>query len=723
MQSIKVEGTSCKPQATTPLHRPILNWRCCRHLIILSILVFGFQSCRLPEITDKPYMGFTPLPYDLPTEPNVGAITYGFLTFHSTLIAHHMDDGIPWQEALEGSPFPESLEQNIQTRLQKTLTTQKIYLALTPLAKMRNDLSENWGAQPGEPRTGAWADRDFDSPEVKIAYLNYCRRMIQRFDPDYLAYAIEANLWPLEDPAGFMRLGRFLAEVYFTLKAEFPELPIFLSLIVEDDAKFNSRLHYTNGLLDLSDYVAASTYPFTQPTVMGNAANVGPHWFQKIIDLAPDKPFAIAETTFIAEDLIFPGTTISSDVHQQRDYMEFLLRDAVQKQAEFVTWFVPIDYDRLWDKVGTPEAEWARTWRDSGLLDENLSPRPALKVWDAYLFGVGDTQWVLNFTPFFQRGESHGGLPQALVWNDPSVMRAGDEFWMWLSGGFSREGVQIYRFTSVNGIDWTIANGGNPVLVPGNKATGDFDWLGVETPVVIKVGDTFHMYYSAFKNGQFPFLTMGHAVSPDGDHWQKLGEVTGISNVVGQYAGNPWGWLARGEPAAAYIDGTFLLYFTDVKCRTDECTAEPIPIRGISLAVSKDGHNFQQIGTQPILLPDENVYPAAHGWEGFTTPWVVPVNGKLELYVANFRTVNGKSVHRGISRFASTNGIHFDPVSHHIVLPTENRWSRWHVRAPSVVDHDGTLYMWFAADDFEEGVTDPLTARTGLGLATLPGKP
>jgi predicted GH43/DUF377 family glycosyl hydrolase len=301
-------------------------------------------------------------------------------------------------------------------------------------------------------------------------------------------------------------------------------------------------------------------------------------------------------------------------------------------------------------------------------------------------------------------------------------MRVGDEFWMWLSGGFSREGVRIYRYTSPNGVDWTIANGGNPVLVPGNKGSGDFDWLGVETPVVIKAGETFHMYYSAFKNGQVPLLTMGHAVSADGDHWQKLGEVAGITDVVGQQAGNPWGWLARGEPAAAYIDGTFLLYFTDVKCRNNDCTAKPAPQRGISLAVSKDGHHFQQVGSQPILLPDENEYPAAHGWEGFTTPWVVPVNGQLELYVANFRTINGQSVHRGISRFVSSNGINFNPVSHHVVLPTENRWSRWHVRAPSVVEHAGTLYMWFAADDFEEGVTDPFEAITGLGLATLPSQ-
>lgn len=54
-------------------------------------------------------------------------------------------------------------------------------------------------------------------------------------------------------------------------------------------------------------------------------------------------------------------------------------------------------------------------------------------------------------------------------------MRVGNEFWMWLSGGFSRDGVKIYRFTSANGLDWTIANGGKPVLVPGDKDADDFE--------------------------------------------------------------------------------------------------------------------------------------------------------------------------------------------------------------------------------------------------------
>ena len=58
--------------------------------------------------------------------------------------------------------------------------------------------------------------------------------------------------------------------------------------------------------------------------------------------------------------------------------------------------------------------------------------------------------------------------------------------------------------------------------------------------------------------------------------------------MVGTVDGNRWGWLARGEPAALYRDGTFYLYFTDVRCRQADCKGSPGAIRGISLAALLD---------------------------------------------------------------------------------------------------------------------------------------
>ncbi len=163
---------------------PIRYLRYLHYTLFFLMTAFALLSCRSPEIRVKPYLGFTPLPYDLPTEPGVELITYGFLVYRGTLIAHHLDEGVPWQQSYAGMPFPDSLEHDIQTRLENTTAAQKVYLAVTPIAKPRNELAANWGEQFNQSRTGEWATRDFDSPEVKIAYLNYCRRMIQRFNPD-----------------------------------------------------------------------------------------------------------------------------------------------------------------------------------------------------------------------------------------------------------------------------------------------------------------------------------------------------------------------------------------------------------------------------------------------------------------------------------------------------------------------------------------------------------
>ena len=224
-----------------------------------------------------------------------------------------------------------------------------------------------------------------------------------------------------------------------------------------------------------------------------------------------------------------------------------------------------------------------------------------------------------------------GGTPLLVAaplqnWNDPSVMKEGSTYWMWASLGMQGggKGVSIYRLTSTDGLNWKLANGGKPVLEPGSR--DQFDWYGVETPAVIKAGGKYHLYYTAYfrpdPNTGGHLFTMGHATSSDGDNWTKLGELTSLTDVVGRKEGNPWGWLARAEPAPLFVDGTFYLYFADVHCRRNDCTGAPGANRGISLATSKDGHNFKQSGSEPVLLASSS-YPESEGWEGYSTPWAM----------------------------------------------------------------------------------------------------
>lgn len=75
--------------------------------------------------------------------------------------------------------------------------------------------------------------KDFDDPDVITAYINYCRDMIKRFKPDYMAYWIEVHYVATKKPSQWPGFLKFAKEVYTTLKAENPSLPIFVSFSMD----------------------------------------------------------------------------------------------------------------------------------------------------------------------------------------------------------------------------------------------------------------------------------------------------------------------------------------------------------------------------------------------------------------------------------------------------------------------------------------------------------
>ncbi len=316
-------------------------------------------------------------------------------------------------------------------------------------------------------------------------------------------------------------------------------------------------------------------------------------------------------------------------------------------------------------------------------------------------------------------------------WNDPSVMKEGSTYVMWASLGLQGggKGVSIYRLTSPDGVNWKLANGGKPVLAPG--ARNEFDWFGVETPAVIKVDGKYHLYYTAYLNPDpikgGHLFTMGHATSTDGDNWTKLGELTSLTKVVGQKEGNPWGWLARAEPAPVYRNGKFHLYFADVHCRRSDCGGQVNANRGISLATSTDGHNFQQSGAEPVLLASSS-YPESEGWEGYSTPWAMLDGPDVLLFADVFRKAGERRFQTRIASYRSRDGIHFEEMQRDAIGVEGNPWATMSVRAPTVIIDGGEFKMWFAGDSFDPDnkPKDMLAAirggqlRMGIGMATKP---
>lgn len=290
------------------------------------------------------------------------------------------------------------------------------------------------------------------------------------------------------------------------------------------------------------------------------------------------------------------------------------------------------------------------------------------------------------------------------LWNDPSVMREGDHYTMWASLGFAGgTEVYIYRLTSPDGKNWTVSNSGKPVLSP-DKNSDDFN--GVETPAVIKVADTYHMYYSFYPDKPNELTSMAHATSKDGINWTKLGPLTSLTDKIGEQNFNNWGWLARAEPAPVYYDGTFYLFFTDVKCRASDCkSGSPNALRGISLATSKDGHNFKQVGNEPVLLQTD-AYSAREGWEGYTTPWAYHDGENFQLYVGVLKYVNQNSITQAIAHYQSVDGKVFTEVETDIVTPASQPWAKIATRAPTVIEENGVVKMWYAGDSADPSNLD-----------------
>ena len=95
----------------------------------------------------------------------------------------------------------------------------------------------------------------------------------------------------------------------------------------------------------------------------------------------------MAETGFQAEDFVLGGqVAIPGNARWQARYVRWLFREADALNARFVVWFVPRDYDLLWERLermGLPEL--FKSWRDTGLRDEHGHDRPSLRIWDAWL--------------------------------------------------------------------------------------------------------------------------------------------------------------------------------------------------------------------------------------------------------------------------------------------------------------------------------------------------
>ncbi|MCA9142654.1 MAG: hypothetical protein H6821_09115 [Planctomycetaceae bacterium] len=319
---------------------------------------------------------------------------------HGDHITIFHDVGIPWEEALTGNPYPADLEKQIERELAVTKRFSDTGFVVSFLGSDRRHLSQNLGPSGTENRSGDWATRDFNHPEVNKAFLNYCRDMIERFQPRGLCYLAEVDsaMTDVNDP-DFKKVLAMSQVVYSTLKTEHPDIKVFAEFNLGDEAYMDKRRDVIEAMLPWTDLFALSVYPASYDSIGGNGAKVTDEWFDLAKEISGDKPIAILETAFPAEPSMHPtlGIRIQGESKRllipggpksQALYIKTLLESANRLDMEFVNLWTVRDMDELFDTLANGQNEFADPlWRlvqDTGLYDEIGKPRRSLDVWEAW---------------------------------------------------------------------------------------------------------------------------------------------------------------------------------------------------------------------------------------------------------------------------------------------------------------------------------------------------
>lgn len=200
-----------------------------------------------------------------------------------------------------------------------------------------------------------------------------------------------------------------------------------------------------------------------------------------------------------------------------------------------------------------------------------------------------DSGWAMDIQgPVLEASlawESHIGNPVVLQEDDGS-------FKMWYAAENS-QGSVIGHAVSTDGISWT--KHPDPVLT----AAGGWESINVQTPEVIKVDGTYHMWYTA--GPDTGTIQIGHATSTDGGiTWTRSSSDPVVPADGSQDA--VWAYF----PEVHYENGTFYMWYSGYSGGNPNVGNNAIDVLS---ATSVDGQNW-------VKDPSGNPVLSGSGWDG-----------------------------------------------------------------------------------------------------------
>lgn len=357
--------------------------------ILLLFLVLHIAICLVscsesdenePTVTDRNFMmGFTTWSFG----PNLEDVndTYTFLDNHADIYAEHVDNLIPWNAWINDTELPSAFTNEITGRVNRKIPGKQLLLSVSLLNSNRDELASDFdGTLPSYTA--------LDDDDIEDAYFKHINYLVGEFTPEYLVIAIEVNELRLRSPEKWNGYENLILEVRTRIKQLYPALKIAASVSLHNlfEPEVSNPATYIEEItrhMNEMDFVAISFYPFLK-NQSSRAA------FQETLDFLHANvtpPIAFVETSHIAENLIIPDLNVAIDgnENEQSDYLETLIENAENHNYEFIIWWAHRDYDALWETFPDDIKDLGQIWRDTGLLDENGSERPAFMVWSNHL--------------------------------------------------------------------------------------------------------------------------------------------------------------------------------------------------------------------------------------------------------------------------------------------------------------------------------------------------
>jgi predicted GH43/DUF377 family glycosyl hydrolase len=258
----------------------------------------------------------------------------------------------------------------------------------------------------------------------------------------------------------------------------------------------------------------------------------------------------------------------------------------------------------------------------------------------------------------------------------PFILHDGATFKMWYTG-FSKDGIGSLGYaTSTDGVSWNrYAN--NPVLEPG--APGEWDDGGIEDATIIKEGQTYKMWYSAFRSngpGQ-----VGYATSSDGVNWTK-----DAGNPILGPGAETWNNNMVIHPQVLFFNNQYHLWA--LTGGDDGSGFAP----HFAYASSSDGTSWGWSTTNPVFDLQ---------WEDWMwRPFVIQDGATFKMWYS--LTSAGEE---GVGYATSTDGLNWTRLNHAVLSGTASEWDERLANDPMVLLDSGTYSLWY-------------DNHTAMGLAT-----